>query len=301
MNEADWMERCATVRDAMAAHVWPRTCPIAAAEPGGRAYAWGTGNYVQLLGEGYLLTNSHVFTEASDVSLGHLPVPDADFVHLARADLSLWPVDLGLSLLDADRALHPSSFVVPREFDARFDPVADELLFWVGYPGTKALRHEPVTELKRRANWFDGPIEMPAVPFASQVPQEAPPALQGFDANVHVAVHYPAKAHRTPGTLEDVPNPKGMSGSLLWDTKYVRCLRTGEEWSPEKARVCGLVWAAHPHPELVVATRIEHVVTEILRFVRLRRAYSVWVENGRPENTALDDWLKAESEIRALA
>jgi nicotinamidase-related amidase len=61
------------------------------------------------------------------------------------------------------------------------------------------------------------------------------------------------------------------------------------------------VWAAHPHPELVVATRIEHVVTEILRFVRLRRAYSVWVENGRPENTALDDWLKAESEIRALA
>jgi len=284
----------------MAAHVWPRTCPIAAVEAEGRAYAWGTGNYVKLFGEGYLLTNAHVFTEASCVSLGHLPLPDADYVRLPRADLSLWPVDLGLSLLDADCLHQPSRFVLPREFDARFDPVDDELLFWVGYPGTTATRHEPVTELKRRANWFDGPIETPAVPFAMQVPREPLPALQGFDADAHVAVHYPARANRSPDAVEDVPNPKGMSGSLLWDTKYVSCLQGGKDWSPDKARVCGLVWAAHPSPELVVATRIEQVVPDILRFVRLRRAYLTWVENGRPENSALDDWLRAESEINAL-
>jgi hypothetical protein len=50
-----------------------------------------------------------------------------------------------------------------------------------------------------------------------------------------------------------------MSGSLLWDTKFVANRRKGAPWSASDARVCGLVWAALDHPEIVIATKIEHV------------------------------------------
>jgi hypothetical protein len=57
--------------------------------------------------------------------------------------------------------------------------------------------------------------------------------------------------------MVDLPNPKGMSGSLLWDTKFVSCLQRGISWNAEFARVCGVIWATWPNPEVVIATKIQ--------------------------------------------
>lgn len=66
------------------------------------------------------------------------------------------------------------------------------------------------------------------------------------------------------GPAEELPNPQGMSGSLLWDTKFVASMSTGRKWNPELAMVCGLIWGAYRSPEAIVATKIEHLRSALL-------------------------------------
>jgi hypothetical protein len=51
-----------------------------------------------------------------------------------------------------------------------------------------------------------------------------------------------------------------MSGSLLWDRKFVARTTSGYQWSVDDAQVCGLIWATHEKLEIVVATKIEYVL-----------------------------------------
>lgn len=296
-----WTERCLEVRDQMAAHVYPRTCPISAFEQTGRGFVWGTGNYVQLTGATHLLTNAHVFEDADGRTLGHLPVPGRDFVSIPHANLATWPIDAGLARLDPACPLSPGAVVTPAEFDQSFAPADGELLFWLGYPGSTATRHEPISDSRRRANWFDGPIESLAVPYVTQQVRGPSPPVPSFQPSDHVLLHYPARAVRSTGTEADLPNPKGMSGSLLWDTKYVASRKAGSPWAPSLARVCGLVWAAHSTPEVVVATRVECLAPALLHFIRIERAYFHSINRGGAPGRELEDWVRAEEEIQSLS
>lgn len=81
-----------------------------------------------------------------------------------------------------------------------------------------------------------------------------------FDRDRHIAIHYPSSAKRAPEEAATaLPHPKGMSGSLLWNTRFVEVTRAGLEWSPASANVCGVIWAALDSPEVVLATKIEFV------------------------------------------
>jgi hypothetical protein len=40
--------------------------------------------------------------------------------------------------------------IAASQLDREYVPTKNELLFWLGFPGSKAMRHEPVTELKTR-------------------------------------------------------------------------------------------------------------------------------------------------------
>lgn len=104
-----------------------------------------------------------------------------------------------------------------------------------------------------------GILATPAVPVASQAFLDLP---EGLPPNVlpdkHIVVHYPVETWSTVGgPISEVPHPGGMSGSLLWDTKRIACSLRGESWSPEMARVCGLLWSEYRNPDIVVATRVE--------------------------------------------
>jgi hypothetical protein len=50
-----------------------------------------------------------------------------------------------------------------------------------------------------------------------------------------------------------------MSGSFLWDTKAVKCLRDGRPWTSSEAKVCGLIWGSTLEPLTILATRVEKV------------------------------------------
>lgn len=190
--------------------------------------------------------------------------------------------------------------VQPERLDEKFAPVESELLFWLGFPGSTAKRHELVTEWNTRYSWF-GHLETVGIPMLTQQVQLLMLGLPYFDAEKHVLLHYPSSAIRNTGQpREELPNPEGMSGSLLWDTRFVACTFAGQEWTVEKARVCGVIWAAHSKPEVIVATKIEYVRPSLLRFLRDECAYFRWIDRGRPLWDGLVDWTWAEQEIPDL-
>jgi len=301
MSPATWEGICEVVKNEMATRVWPVVTPISLSADLNRGWAHGTGSYLSLRGEPYLLTNEHVVAEAVGFHLAHLPGPTNDYCLCNTTILTdAWPIDVALTRLPKapgglGREVLPASI-----FDRSFAPVEGELLFWLGFPGSKASRHEPITEANIHYSWFGKPLEVSGVPMLTQL-FPATPVLLGFDPEKHVVLHYPSFAQSSAGgPLIDVPNPKGMSGSLLWDTKFVARTTAGNEWTSSDAKVCGLVWAAHSKPEVVVATKIEFILPALVQFLREECAYFHWIDRGRPLGDALIDWRCAEDEIPNL-
>ena len=62
------------------------------------------------------------------------------------------------------------------------------------------------------------------------------------------------------GRLTDAPFPQGLSGSLVWKTN-----RMGDEdnWTPDKAKVVGIVHTWDKDRKVIVCTKIEHLCSRI--------------------------------------
>lgn len=263
MTPAEWEACCAQVKDAMRDWVLRFVTPISMSAAAGHGVSWGTGTYLEVADQHVLLTNNHVVSEVPEGGrLAHLPGPTDDFIAVGdnwtRRPLPIDAAFIGIRPVGLAGMREP---VPCNLLEPRFSAVEDEQLFWIGYPGYTAERHDAPIEARQRMTRFGGPLESCALPMLSQVIRDwSGEGEDAFDPALHLAVHYPAKAQRTAnGPAVALPHPKGMSGSLLWDTKFVANRRKGAPWSASDARVCGLVWAALDHPEIVIATKIEHV------------------------------------------
>ena len=296
-----WDDICFYVRDEMARYVSRFVTPISLANSSDYGTAHATGNYLSLRSSTYLQTNEHVVRGAMGCDLAHLPGPTDDYVLCNQEWHTVpWPTDLAWMKLRAVPAGPSRDSVPASRLGIRYAPVPQELLFWIGFPGSTAKRHDPVTERNIRRTWF-GSLETPASPVSTQELPTAPTNLRLFDQERHVALHYPAAALRTAGQPPiHTPHAKGMSGSLLWDTKFVANARLGKEWNVGSAEVCGVLWAAYARPEVVVATKVEYIRSALLRFLRHEAAYFHWINRGRPPFDALSDWLGAEQSILDL-
>ena len=106
---------------------------------------------------------------------------------------------------------------------------------------------------------------MPGYPFLTQAVAESLDMVPSrYNQEFHELINYPGEAKREAnGEMIEVCNPRGLSGSLLWDTKRIACYASGVEWQPEYARVCGMIWLAGEESPVLVATRIEHILGRI--------------------------------------
>ena len=230
MSRDEWEQRKFAVKDRMAKHVWPFVTPLALSVSHTRGVALGTGNYVLLRDSAYLLTNEHVIRQTAGAQVTHMPGPTDRYVACRAAFLSVgWPLDVALMRLGDEWTQATKSAIPAYLLDESFSPVQHELLFWLGFPGSTASRHDPVTQGNRRYSWF-GELESHGVPMLTQLYPNPPTGLKDYDPGKHVVVHFPARAVRVSGGAEEeLPNPQGMSGSLLWDTKFVASISNG--WS----------------------------------------------------------------------
>ncbi len=230
------------VRDKMRAFVARFVTPISASDDLQNGTALGTGNYVRLGRSSYLLTNAHVAQKrAYNYHLAHLPIWNDHYRPIANPlAAEHWPIDVAIARLESDPPSSGRSVLPSNRLARHFAPVDREMLFWLGYPGSMAGRHDPVTASNARRSLF-GLLHVPGVPVLTVAWEGQTPSLQAFDAKCHVILHYPATASESESALAvETPNPAGMSGSLLWDTKFIACYEAGIPWTPEKAEACGL-------------------------------------------------------------
>jgi hypothetical protein len=259
MTPEEWKEKCADISKHMTQYVADFVTPISVSEDSDYGYAWGTGTYVSGLSQPWILTAEHVAAGPKDAAaLGHLPVK-GDYYHLVSGTgpASAYPIDgallpIGSSSMPATNRIVPSHLI-----SASFSAVTDEILFWFGYPGFAVNRHDPMSPAKRRAVLFET-LNVPSFPMAGQLLASAKISHCAFDPTFHVGVHYPHSVFRAQDSeLIDSAKANGMSGSALWDTKYVATMRNKGQWRPDLAEICGVVWGALDDPEIVLATKIE--------------------------------------------
>lgn len=269
-SQEEWERVSAKLTIEMKSFVEPFATPISMSQEYGSGVAWGSGAYM-IDGEGlaWLLTADHVYTDVPEGGvLAHLPVVGDEYVKVLVSPLRApQPVDAAAFLVppfpniphpDHNRLL-PTNF-----FDKTFDVADREVLFWLGFPGYFGNRDDIPLESRLKVSRF-GQLTSDSKPVLSQLPQNAPPLTHGvFDPALHVAIHYPSEGRSAEdGQAVPLPHAKGMSGSLLWDTKFVRAKLNKEEWRPEMARVCGIIWGVLDDPKVILVTKIEHVRSEL--------------------------------------
>jgi hypothetical protein len=271
--------------------VFPIVTPLVVVRAG-KTEPLGTGSFFRFFGQNYVLTAEHVARNGAGGIIQHLPGPHDRFSTTGAFMTERMPFDLALAKATSLVSLPP------RALDSQYAPVDDtELFFFLGFPGSTARRMEPITEANIRREYF-GTFPTEGLPFIAQAvrPAERP----GYDPMVHAAFKYPALATHQSGARRAIPNPQGLSGSLLWDTNRVHAWRRGIPWRPEMARVCGVIHSDFDEDEFIVATKVEHVSAALLQMLRRERAYLHWRDRGSPIGDDLTDWIWAEQTFQEL-
>jgi hypothetical protein len=75
----------------------------------------------------------------------------------------------------------------------------------------------------------------------------------------HFGINYkPDSSYNIVGS-RGLPRPQGFSGSTVWNTRFVESRIAGEAWTPECARVTGVVRGWPSAIGCIVATRSQYV------------------------------------------
>lgn len=250
-NEAEWEHACGAVVRAMQAHVAPTVTAISKVITDDEGELLGTGSYIETLGKRLLVTNEHNIAALETNSLG-LQLHGNEHVYRLHnsAPAIDYPVDCAFSLI-SDQVwsglpqLQPhSARAIPADNVAlAHTPFENELMFFRGFAGVNSTF------------MFNTLLSS----ATSYLTRETPLPAGWGDSRFHFAIHYPpAKAiSLDPG--RDLPIPKGFSGSLVWNTRYVECTTKDIHWTPEEAQVTGIVWGWPSGTSTILCTRVEHL------------------------------------------
>ena len=264
MDADEWRQHSARVTRDMTDFVQPFAAPISMSEENGFGTAWGSGTYFNGSNDTWLLTAEHVISNVpTGGRLAHLPVDGGDYnAAFGKPEVAKWPIDAaGLPIYPDQKFLPPPHRVLgPSAIASRFAPVNEELFFIYGFPGYSVERNDPRHPDKLIVSRFNH-LTIRGKPFLTQVlPSTERIRAENFDPAYHVAIHYPqVGTSSSTGDVSPLPNAAGMSGCALWDTKFIACASQGLPWRPSFAQICGVVWAVLDDPEVIFATKIEHV------------------------------------------
>jgi len=238
----------------------------------------GSGTFINIRGETYLLTAGHIASEKNNYkrlvhtrSIASSPAWLTNHFHVLNQFLDICIVKIdsdnlkGTTIIPVDiaRLAHQSNYL------------EGDILFTHGYPGAKNIS----------VNLLDTDFSK-TQPFCTFIAHSVYP---WFDSQYHFALDY-----SQTGQLDD---PHGLSGSAVWKTNIDN---STAHWSPLNAEIVGVVhhWDGTAHS--LIATRIEIVRKFLLNSLRSEFAYYHWLERGSPLHDDLNDWFIACKEIPKL-
>lgn len=258
MTSEEWNMMCNEVTSQMLEHIKPYTTPISKVLADDYGEHCGSGSFLCHANSRYLITNEHVAKALESHSLAH-QFNESESESVVRITKPMcakqYPFDLALSKIP-DKAWsvcrHKSNAIHLARFAHKHDPVDGELLFMIGYSD-------------ERSDFYFGYLNSPGTPYTTQ--ETSFPKDIG-DPKYHFAIHYkPDLAISVDGKFRGLPKPPGMSGSLVWNTRFVEYFQQNKEWSPNQAQVTGIVWGWPSSDACLLATRVEHF--DIEKFVEV--------------------------------
>lgn len=240
----DWKAISSQVTDAMNAHVKAFVAPISTSM-GAAGRHVGTGNYVMQRGRRILLSCEHVLVVGRHCRFdGSTKVWDHQGECFYDKGIDTAFIDISDNAWDATP--HGAHTVPYGRFAARHETIGhEEILFFRGYAG-------------ENSQFMVDTLGAIASGYGTQ-------EVKGTGDETYFEIFWqPAMMQLTAGTSEEVRSrvkyndPRGFSGSLVWNTRYVETTRAGKVWSPSDAVVVGMVQQWLPDAKRIRVLRIEH-------------------------------------------
>lgn len=229
---------------------------------GAHAAGEGTGSYLELGSGLFVLTNEHV--AACRETGGRLvhKFHDCDDFFLVAGNHASQPLPFDLSIIPVSREMweqhsHNSKAISVSQISMAHTPVPNEILVLAGFAGEDAVFR------------FGAMTAVATTSVSREV--SLPKTDNRFSGRFHFGIAYnPNLATKVVGR-RDLPRPPGLSGSTVWNTRFVECQMQGKPWTPEQAMVTGVVWGWPSNIGCLVAIRAEYVRSFLLEAaVRLK-------------------------------
>jgi len=216
---------------------------------------WGSGSFIDLDGNKYILTNEHVATirHGGDKLGFHLNDQDQLIAVTGNHVEQAWPWDL--AILPVPEASwtsmdHTSQAICIDQIALAHTPVKTEIFAFTGFAGERTAFHFNTLLFQGNAS-LSREIALPV-------------GYDRWDHRFHFGLDYrPDHATDVIGD-KGLPKPPGLSGSTVWNTCFVEAKMRGIDWTPDLARVAGVVWGWPSSVGSLIATRAEHVRSFLL-------------------------------------
>lgn len=208
----------------------------------------GTGTIVELGGKVLLVTAQHVIAEIEAKGFQGVAYSCGNDKLYARAPQP-FVMDAGLDVAGVRIAppTQPDSDRIPcpkRLIAASSQGIEKDLLFVHGFP----------EKCNRYFKMLPGIISETR-PLCSGL---GTPKWPKFDPAIHFAVSYSVKfLQDAEGKIMDWIDPHGMSGAVVWN---IRRAEIGSNWTPDDARIVGIVQRWDQDGQCLIATRVEHAI-----------------------------------------
>lgn len=266
-------------------------------EPPGELH--GTGNFIQIGNLKYILTCAHV---ANYIPHGTLCIAlnraEDVFTLVNPASALLDPADIaviGISENDWQSEPHGSKCIRLDQIAECHAPVEGEWMYLSGYPGELAYAWPPMTD-NADSQFEPGQQHFTAISFMCQIQTNFEEALSKEHPtpleDMHFLLPYSPEVaeYMSEGPEKILPLPPGLSGSLVWNTRYIEVSSLGQVWKPEDAKVTGIVWGGSSKAGVLVATPVEYI-RQLIRLtdsnVEANRPY--WKSPEEYTDPSLDD------------
>ncbi len=251
-SEAEWNGAIPRLVEDITAHLNTRRAPVFK-DLGSHGEGWGSGVFLKVGEQVFVLTNEHVAAAHS---------PAQNLASQLKGREEIWrfvgnsvrcpqPIDLALLPVPEEqwRSAHNSVAVEISSIALVHRPVETELLAFTGFAG-------------ERVQFHFGSLFSEATCYTAR--EVELPTDERFDPRFHFGIDYrPDIAQQVIGD-KGLPLPPGLSGSVVWNTRFVEARMSGHSWEPDMAQVTGVVWGWPSDCGCLVATRAEYLRSFLL-------------------------------------
>lgn len=251
-GSANWPESCEDVLRRMYDAVSRFTVPISISLSDSVGKHLGTGSFVDLGGIKALLSCEHVLGKRQTNDLAHRVLGLDRYVVVSEpAAYILEPIDVGVAAVSTvlwDEYGRKSEAVPENRLAVIHDAVPGELFFVFGFA-------------EKNSRFICDTLEVDGTAYLCQ--EARMPSHKRLDPQIHFALQYNRDLATKSFGEHALPAPPGMSGSFVWNTRFVECSLEKQEWMPGYADVAGVVWF-WSEDDAIVATRVEYVRSFLL-------------------------------------